>query len=93
VSARVRLLTCAFLALLSALPLIALKRLFALCGGLALNVTSAYSFDRVPTKALTNLIFISSCHLLDLLCSRCEMSIQVFGDASLDEVAMIAKGN
>ncbi len=83
------------LGIASALPLKPLKRLFTIMWvGLGINVTTGlFLLTAYPTKALTNpdfylkLIFIA----LAVTLMR-KLSLRVFGDASLDEVAMIAKG-
>src|SRR3979490_2567306 len=83
------------LGIASALPLKPLKRLFAIMWvGLAINVTTGlFLLTASPTKALTNPDFYIKLSFIGLaVFTMRKMSIQVFGDASLDEVAMIAKG-
>jgi len=62
--------------------------------GLALNVTSGlFLLTAYPTKALTNPDFYIKLSFIGLaVFTMRRMNIQVFEDASLDEVAMIAKG-
>ena len=79
----------------SALPLKPLKRLFGIMWtGLGINVTTGLLLlIAYPTKALTNPDFyvkLSFIGLAVFLMAR--MSKQVFGDASLSEAAMVAKG-
>jgi hypothetical protein len=83
------------LGIASALPLKPLKRLFAIMWvGLALNVTSGlFLLTAYPTKALTNPDFYIKLSFIGLaVFTMRKMSIEVFDDASLDEVAMVAKG-
>jgi hypothetical protein len=78
-----------------ALPLKPLKRLFAIMWvGLALNVTSGlFLLTAYPTKAFTNPDFYIKLSFIGLaVFTMRRMSIRVFGDTSLDEGAMIAKG-
>jgi hypothetical protein len=83
------------LGIASALPLKPLKRLFAIMWvGLALNVTTGlFLLTAYPTKALTNPDFYIKLSFIGLaVFIMRKMSIQVFGDTSLDEMAMIARG-
>jgi hypothetical protein len=83
------------LGIASGLPLKPLKRLFAIMWvGLALNVTTGlFLLTAYPTKALTNPDFYIKLTFIGLAVTTMRrMSIQVFDDAGLDEVAMIAKG-
>jgi hypothetical protein len=78
-----------------ALPLKPLKRLFTIMWvGLAINVTSGlFLLTAYPTKALTNPDFYIKMTFIGLaVFTMRKLSIQVFGDKSLDEMAMIAKG-
>ncbi len=77
------------------LPLHPLKRLFGIMWtGLAINVTTGLLLlTAYPTKALTNPDFYVKLTFIGLaVFTMRKMSIQVFGDASLSEAAMIAKG-
>ena len=77
------------------LPLHPLKRLFGVMwAGLAINVTTGLLLlTAYPTKALTNPDFYIKLTFIGLAVSTMyKMSIQVFGDASMSEAAMIAKG-
>ena len=79
----------------SDLPLRPLKRLFGIMWtGLGINVTTGLLLlTAYPTKALTNPDFYVKLSFIALAVTTMRrMSIQVFDDASLDEVAMIAKG-
>jgi hypothetical protein len=83
------------LGIASALPLKPLKRLFAIMWvGLAINVTTGlFLLTAYPTKALTNPDFYIKLSFIGLaVFTMRKMSIKVFDDASLDEMAMIAKG-
>jgi hypothetical protein len=83
------------LGIASALPLKPLKRLFAIMWvGLAINVTTGlFLLTAYPTKALTNPDFYIKLSFIGLaVFTMRRMSIKVFDDASLDEIAMIAKG-
>ena len=83
------------LGIASALPLKPLKRLFTIMWvGLAINVTSGlFLLTAYPTKALTNPDFYIKLTFIGLaVFTLRKMSIQVFGDAGMDEIAMIAKG-
>ena len=83
------------LGIASALPLRPLKRLFTIMWvGLTLNVTSGlFLLTAYPTKALTNPDFYIKLSFIGLaVFTMRKMSIQVFNDASLDEIAMIARG-
>ena len=83
------------LGIASALPLKPLKRLFTIMWvGLAINVTSGlFLLTAYPTKALTNPDFYIKLTFIGLaVFTMRKMSIQVFGDAGMDEIAMIAKG-
>ena len=77
------------------LPLHPLKKLFGIMWtGLALNVmTGLLLLTAYPTKALTNPDFYVKLSFIGLaVYIMRKMSIQVFGDDSLSEAAMIAKG-
>ena len=77
------------------LPLRPLKRLFTIMWvGLALNVTTGlFLLTAYPTKALTNPDFYIKMTFIGLaVFTMRKLSIQVFSDTSLDEMAMIAKG-
>ena len=77
------------------LPLRPLKRLFAIMWtGLGINVaTGLLLLTAYPTKALTNPDFYVKLSFIGLaVFTMWKMNIQVFGDASLSEAAMIAKG-
>jgi hypothetical protein len=78
-----------------ALPLQPLKRLFGIMWvGLGINVaTGLLLLTAYPTKALTNPDFYLklSCITLAVIIMR-RMNIQVFGDSSLSEAAMVLKG-
>jgi hypothetical protein len=79
----------------SALPLRPLKRLFTIMWvGLAINVTTGlFLLTAYPTKALTNPDFYLKLSFIALaVFTMRKMLIQVFGDASLDEMAMVSKG-
>jgi hypothetical protein len=83
------------LGIASALPLKPLKRLFTIMWvGLALNVTTGlFLLTAYPTKALTNPDFYIKLSFIGLaVFTMRKMSIQVFDDSSLDEMAMIARG-
>ena len=77
------------------IPLHPLKRLFAIMWvGLGLNVaTGLLLLTAYPTKALTNPDFYIKLTFIALaVYTMYRMSIQVFGDASMSETAMVAKG-
>jgi hypothetical protein len=77
------------------LPLHPLKKLFGIMWtGLAINVTTGlFLLTAYPTKALTNPDFYVKLSFIGLaVYTMRKMSIQVFGDDSLSEAAMIAKG-
>jgi hypothetical protein len=77
------------------LPLHPLKKLFGIMWtGLAINVTTGLLLlTAYPTKALTNPDFYVKLSFIGLaVYTMRKMSIQVFGDDSLSEAAMIAKG-
>jgi len=77
------------------LPLHPLKKLFGIMWtGLALNViTGLLLLTAYPTKALTNPDFYVRLSFIGLaVYTMRKMSIQVFGDDSLSEAAMIARG-
>jgi hypothetical protein len=77
------------------LPLHPLKKLFGIMWtGLAINVaTGLLLLTAYPTKALTNPDFYVKLSFIGLaVYTMRKMSIQVFGDDSLSEAAMIAKG-
>ena len=77
------------------LPLHPLKKLFGIMWtGLAINVTTGLLLlTAYPTKALTNPDFYVKLSFIGLaVYTLRKMSIQVFGDDSLSEAAMIAKG-
>ena len=77
------------------IPLRPLKQLFGIMWtGLGINVaTGLLLLTAYPTKALTNPDFYIKLTFIALAVALMrKMSIQVFGDASLDEVAMVAKG-
>lgn len=77
------------------LPLHPLKRLFGVMWtGLAINVTTGLLLlTAYPTKALTNPDFYIKLTFIGLaVYTMYKMSIQVFGDPSLSEAVMIAKG-
>ncbi len=79
----------------SDLPLQPLKRLFTVMWtGLAINVTTGiFLLIAYPTKALTNYDFYLKLTFIALaVYTMWKMEKQVFGDASLDEAAMIVKG-
>ena len=79
----------------SGLPLKPLKRLFTIMWvGLALNgTTGLFLLTAYPTKALTNPDFYIKMTFIGLaVFTMRKLSIQVFGDTSLDEMAMIARG-
>jgi hypothetical protein len=79
----------------SALPLKPLKKLFTIMWvGLALNITTGlFLLTAYPTKALTNPDFYIKLSFIGLaVYTMRKMGVQVFEDASLDEMAMIAKG-
>jgi hypothetical protein len=83
------------LGIASDLPLRPLKRLFAIMWtGLGINVTTGLLLlTAYPTKALTNPDFyvkLSFIALAVFIMSR--LNTRVFGDASLSEAAMVAKG-
>jgi len=83
------------LGIASALPLKPLKRLFVIMWvGLGINVTTGlFLLTAYPTKALTNPDFYIKLTFIALAVTIMRrMSIQVFDDSGLDEVAMIAKG-
>ncbi len=78
-----------------ALPLKPLKRLFAIMwAGLGINVTTGlFLLTAYPTKALTNPDFYVKLTFIALaVITMRRLNSRVFDDASLDEVAMIAKG-
>jgi hypothetical protein len=77
------------------LPLHPLKKLFGIMWtGLAINVaTGLLLLTAYPTKALTNPDFYVKLSFIGLaVYTMRKLSIQVFGDDSLSETAMIAKG-
>jgi hypothetical protein len=77
------------------LPLHPLKKLFGIMWtGLAINVaTGLLLLTAYPTKALTNPDFYVKLTFIGLaVYTMRKMSSQVFGDDSLSETAMIAKG-
>ncbi len=79
----------------SDLPLQPLKRLFGIMWtGLGINVaTGLLLLTAYPTKALTNPDFYVKLSFIGLaVFTMRKMNIQVFGDASLSEAAMVAKG-
>src|ERR1700692_4532809 len=79
----------------SDLPLRPLKRLFGIMWtGLGINVTTGLLLlTAYPTKALTNPDFYVKLSFIGLaVFTMRRMSIQLFDDTSLSEVAMIAKG-
>lgn len=79
----------------SDIPLHPLKRLFAIMWvGLGINVaTGLLLLTAYPTKALTNPDFYIKLTFIGLaVFTMYRMSERVFGDASLSEAAMVAKG-
>lgn len=77
------------------LPLHPMKRLFGIMWtGLALNVTTGLLLlTAYPTKALTNPDFYLKLTFIALAVTiMYRMNTRVFGDSSLSEAAMIAKG-
>jgi len=79
----------------SDIPLQPLKRLFAIMWtGLAINVTTGLLLlTAYPTKALTNPDFYVKLSFIALaVYTMYLMNTRVFGDTSLSEAAMIAKG-
>lgn len=79
----------------SSIPLHPLKRLFGVMwAGFALNaVTGLFLLLAYPTKELTNPDFYIKLTFIALaVYTMRKMSIQVFGDDSLSEAAMVAKG-
>jgi len=79
----------------SDLPLQPLKRLFAIMWtGLGINVTTGLLLlIAYPTKALTNPDFYVKLSFIGLaVFIMYRMNVRVFGDASLSEAAMVAKG-
>jgi uncharacterized membrane protein (DUF485 family) len=79
----------------SDIPLQPLKRLFAIMWtGLAINVTTGLLLlTAYPTKALTNPDFYVKLSFIGLaVYTMYLMNTRVFGDTSLSEAAMIAKG-
>jgi hypothetical protein len=79
----------------SDLPLRPLKRLFGIMWtGLGINVTTGLLLlTAYPTKALTNPDFYLKLSFIGLaVFTMRRMNLQVFGDSTLSEAAMIAKG-
>jgi len=79
----------------SGLPLQPLKRLFyVMWTGLGINIASGLLLlAAYPTKSLTNLDFYVKLSFIALAAiTMWKIYVQVFGDASLSEAAMIAKG-
>jgi hypothetical protein len=79
----------------SGTPLQPLKKLFPLMwAGLVINVaTGLLLLTAYPTKELTNPIFYLKLTFITLaVITMYRMSARVFGDSSLSEAAMIAKG-
>jgi hypothetical protein len=79
----------------SDIPLQPLKRLFAIMWtGLAINVTTGLLLlTAYPTKALTNPDFYVKLSFIGLAVYTMRwLNIKVFGDTSMSEAAMIAKG-
>ena len=77
------------------IPLHPLKRLFAIMWtGLGINVaTGLLLLYAYPTKALTNPDFYVKLTFIGLaVYTMYKMGVQVFGDASMSEAAMVAKG-
>jgi hypothetical protein len=77
------------------LPLKSLKWLFKVMWvGFAINATTGLLLlTAYPTKALTNLVFYTKLTLIALaVVTMQKMKTRVFGDASLSEAAMVAKG-
>lgn len=77
------------------IPLRPLKQLFGIMWtGLGINVTTGLLLlTAYPTKALTNPDFYVKLSFIGLaVYTMRKMSIQVFGDSSQSEAAMIAKG-
>ena len=83
------------LGIASDIPLQPLKRLFAIMWtGLGINVaTGLLLLIAYPTKALTNPDFYVKLSFIGLaVFTMYRMNVRVFGDASLSEAAMVAKG-
>ncbi len=79
----------------SSLPLKPMKRLFnVMWAGLGINVvTGLLLLCAYPTKALTNPVFYAKMTLISLsVIVMTWISARVFGDASLSEADMIARG-
>jgi len=79
----------------SDIPLQPLKRLFGIMwAGLGINVTTGLLLlTAYPTKALTNPDFYVKLSFIGLaVFIMYRMNVRVFGDASLSEAAMVAKG-
>jgi hypothetical protein len=77
------------------LPLKSLKRLFGIMWvGFAINAaTGVFLVFAYPTKALTNPDFYIKLSLIGLaVWTMQKINTQVFGDSSLSEAAMLAKG-
>jgi hypothetical protein len=77
------------------IPLHPMKRLFGIMWtGLGINVTTGLLLlTAYPTKALTNPDFYMKLTFIGLaVYTMARMSREVFGDASLTEGAMVAKG-
>ena len=83
------------LGIASALPLRPLKQLFGFMWvGLAINgATGFLLLVAYPTKSLTNPLFYAKLLLIGFaLITMQRISARVFGDASLSEASMIARG-
>ena len=77
------------------IPIHPLKRLFAIMWtGLGINVTTGLLLlTAYPTKALTNPDFYIKLTFIGLaVFTMYKLNVQVFGDSSMSEAAMIAKG-
>jgi hypothetical protein len=77
------------------IPLQPLKRLFnVMWTGLAINVTTGLLLlTAYPTKALTNPDFYAKLTFIGLaVYTMARLSTEVFGDPSMTEAAMVAKG-
>lgn len=77
------------------IPIHPLKRLFAIMWtGLGINVTTGLLLlTAYPTKALTNPDFYIKLTFIGLaVFIMYKLNVQVFGDSSLSEAAMVAKG-
>jgi hypothetical protein len=77
------------------IPIHPLKRLFAIMWtGLGINVaTGLLLLTAYPTKALTNPDFYIKLTFIGLaVFTMYKLNVQVFGDSSMSEAAMVAKG-